>query len=296
MDYGAATDQFVSRYNGIHIDEDGYFGAQCWDVVARYAREVVGCPSFPTGSGGAEGLFRIFADPIPQYFDKIANTPDPNQVPVKGDVLVFMASYSPPWGHTGLVISADSSGVTLLEQNGNNPGGVAYIKKRGWTGVSGWLRPKQKGPSDMARKLIPPNIVREHYINYAGVTLDPNDPALQNRYEDPDDDEFWRGMVPMLNNIRKVQLESIGRQQGTIASQANIVTDLQQQIAELGKRPTAEQLAALQKSAADALAAANDAKQKLEQAQAQADADKAAGDSFLRRLGQFIKKYLPGGN
>lgn len=138
---------FVNKYNGVHIDEDGYYGAQCWDVSARYAREVVGCPSFPTGSGGAEGLFRIFADPIPQYFDRIANNKsDPNQLPAPGDVIVWDASFSPPWGHTAVCISADASGVNVIEQNGNNPGGVAYIKKRGWTGVSGWLRPKKGTP------------------------------------------------------------------------------------------------------------------------------------------------------
>jgi len=59
-------DQFIAQTNGTHVDEDGYYGAQCWDLVAKYARVVVGCPSFPTGSGGAEGLYRIFADPIPQ--------------------------------------------------------------------------------------------------------------------------------------------------------------------------------------------------------------------------------------
>ncbi|NBU34394.1 CHAP domain-containing protein [bacterium] len=136
--------EFVNKYNGVHIDEDGYYGAQCWDVSARYAREVVGCPSFPTGSGGAEGLFRLFANPIPQYFDRIANNKsDPNQLPLPGDVIVWDASFSPPWGHTAVCISADASGVNVIEQNGNNPGGVAYIKKRGWTGVSGWLRPKK---------------------------------------------------------------------------------------------------------------------------------------------------------
>lgn len=144
------VDQFIAKYNGVHIDEDGYYGAQCWDVVARYAREVVGCPSFPTGSGGAEGLYRLFQNPIPQYFDRIANDPnDPNQLPQKGDVMVWTAAWSPPYGHTALVISADSSGPTVLEQNGNNPGGAAYIKERNWTGVYGWLRPKNKGINEM---------------------------------------------------------------------------------------------------------------------------------------------------
>lgn len=141
------VDQFVAKYNNTHIDEDGYYGAQCWDVVARYAREVVGCPSFPTGSGGAEGLYRLFQNPIPQYFDRIAN--NPNQIPQKGDVIVWGASFSPPYGHTALVISANTAGTTNLEQNGNNPGGNAYIKTRNWVGVSGWLRPKTMKGNDM---------------------------------------------------------------------------------------------------------------------------------------------------
>lgn len=149
------VDQFINQTNNTHVDEDGYYGAQCWDLVARYARVVVGCPSFPTGSGGAEGLFRLFQNPIPQYFDRIANnTSDPNQLPQKGDVIVWQASFSPPYGHTALVISANSAGVTVLEQNGNNPGGNAYIKTRNWVGVSGWLRPKTQGEAPMQKQDI----------------------------------------------------------------------------------------------------------------------------------------------
>lgn len=143
--------QFIDTYSGKYIDEDGYYGSQCWDVSARYAREVVGCPSFPTGSGGAEGLFRIFANPIPQYFDRIANDKnDPNQLPKPGDVIVWNKNFSAPWGHTAVCISANSGGVTVLEQNGGNDpngdgraDGVAYIKTRGWTNIDGWLRPKK---------------------------------------------------------------------------------------------------------------------------------------------------------
>lgn len=135
MDINSAVDAFVKRHP-THIDEDGYYGAQCWDVVAAYAREVFNCPSFPTGSGGAEGLYRLFQDPIPQYFDKVQGNYK------KGDIIVWTKEWSAPYGHTALCLGFDGTTLTVFEQNGNNPGGDPYTIKRSLTGVSGALRPK----------------------------------------------------------------------------------------------------------------------------------------------------------
>lgn len=72
------------------------------------------------------------------------------------------------------------------------------------------------------------------------------------------------------------------------------------QIADLGKRPTQAQLDALQKQASDAIKQADAAKseakevreenQRLEEIQS---SDKEAGEALSRRIGQWIKKYLP---
>jgi len=86
------------------------------------------------------------------------------------------------------------------------------------------------------------------------------------------------------------------------------IAALQAQVAELGKRPTAAQIADLQAKADELAVSSDQARKAADQAakkaaaataqanelQAQADADKAAGDSFLRRIGQFITQYLPG--
>ncbi len=139
-------DAFVAQYNNTHIDEDGYYGAQCWDVVARYAREKYGCPSFPTVTGGAAGLFTNTAGIISQYFERVANNPnDPNQIPPDGAVIVWGTAWSPPYGHTAVKVSGSGSTMTVFEQNGNNPGGNAYLKIRNYSGVTGWLVPKDKG-------------------------------------------------------------------------------------------------------------------------------------------------------
>lgn len=147
MDINTAVDQFVARHPK-HIDEDGYYGAQCWDVVAAYAREVFNCTPFPTGSGGAEGLWTVFANPIPQFFDKVTGGYK------KGDIIVWKGSFSPPWGHTALCLGFDGTTLTVFEQNGNNPGGDPYTIKRSLNGVYGALRPKGNNMNkDQAAKL-----------------------------------------------------------------------------------------------------------------------------------------------
>lgn len=300
--------EFVNNYNGVHIDEDGYYGAQCWDVSARYAREVVGCPSFPTGSGGAEGLFRIFADPIPQYFDRIANDPnDPNQIPQAGDVIVWQASFSPPYGHTAVVISCDTSGPTVLEQNGNNPGGVAYIKKRNWVGVSGWLRPKQKGEPMSKTDLGIARILTFGILGRNGADGSPN--ALSGS-TDGDLNQYHVGVetnssVWQLYNSDEGKnwinnrLPNLIKQAGSASTLGKQLSDantalagLQQQVNDLGKRPTQEQLDALTKAVTEANDKAVAAQAELEKLQAQNTADKASADTFLRKLGQFLSKYF----
>lgn len=145
------ADNFVAEYNGVYINEDAAFGSQCWDVVARYAREEFGCPYFPTGSGGAEGLYRLFQQPIPQYFDKVSR-----DELAPGDIVVWSADFYPPWGHTALVWRREGSTLFVLEQDGSkdvngdgNADGVSYIAQRIITNkVAGGLRPKGLSMND----------------------------------------------------------------------------------------------------------------------------------------------------
>jgi hypothetical protein len=221
------VDQFIAESNGVHIDEDGYYGAQCWDLVAKYARVVVGCPSFPTGSGGAEGLFRLFQDPIGQYFDRIPNdASNPNQLPQKGDVIVWQASFSPPYGHTALVVSADSSGPTVLEQNGNNPGGAAYIKKRSWVGVSGWLRPKTKQRGMM---MVDRNLLTNYYQTLLGRA--PDDGGFQTWVGQPADVVFQELILSDEYKARQASLQALPAE--AVASVQKQLTDLQKKFDEL---------------------------------------------------------------
>lgn len=130
---------------GNYIDVDGYYQGQCWDLAAHYAREVVGCPSLPTGSGGAEGVYRLFQNPIPQYFEKVANNPnDPNQLPPAGALIVYGPVAGNPYGHIEIVMGANTAGVDVVYQDGFNPtqGPLRKFRKWGTLPCMGWLVPK----------------------------------------------------------------------------------------------------------------------------------------------------------
>lgn len=310
------ADAFVNKYNNTHIDEDGYYGAQCWDVVARYAREQYGTPSFPTGSGGAEGLYRLFQNPIPQYFDRIANNKsDPNQLPSKGDIIVWDSSFSPPWGHTAIVLGADSSGVTVFEQNGNNPGGNAYIKKRGWTGVSGWLSPKNKGGPEVAIIQNADNwrarvnrTVNAFWgrsfteAEFQSVVGKDTLTLLEILGDNPEtDNNIKRANIGRVAINDKWDQQIYGLQDQLKAankavSDANAaLTAARQQLEDLGSRPTKEQLEAVTKQLQDAEKKSMEAQANYEKAKTELDkvvsentnADKQT-KGFLRALWRFI--------
>jgi hypothetical protein len=49
---------------------------------------------------------------------------------------------------------------------------------------------------------IDPELVWEHYVNYTGVDVGKGSPATQGRVNDHGDNDFWFGLVPMMNGIR----------------------------------------------------------------------------------------------
>lgn len=137
------VNEFLVKWNGRYIDVDRAYGSQCWDLAAQYAKEVVGCPAMPTGNGYAEGIFRFFLPPLPQYFVKVVGGYMP------GDLIVWDKGWYPPAGHVALCIGFDGRTLTVMEQDGskdfNHNGtadGVAYVTTRGLAHVAGALRPK----------------------------------------------------------------------------------------------------------------------------------------------------------
>lgn len=294
--------EFVNKCGGVHIDEDGYYGAQCWDLSARYAREVVGCPSFPTVTGGAAGLFTNTAPVILQYFDRVANNPnDANQIPPDGAVIVWGTTWSPPYGHTAVKTAGGvGQNMTVIEQNGNNPGGSAYIKQRNYSGVIGWLVPK-KGTDvsvtdlGIARILsffilgrVKPSSLdgaSDGDLNKNHVGKETN-AKIWEFYNSPEG-QAWKNKITVV----LPQVDVLTKQ----LSDANTaLAGLQAQINELGKRPTQEQLDTLTKAVTEANNKAVAAQAELEKIQAQQSADTQLPDDtrsvFQKLFDRLFKK------
>lgn len=147
--------QWIDLWDGRGIDEDGAFGAQCWDLAAKYAREMVGCPRLPTrpgGNGGARDVFEIFMPPLNHYFDRIKNDPNnPNQVPQAGDLVFYGNDFpgSGGYGHVVLAIDPKPGQPTFNSFRQNEPGGAkANIGKNNYKYCLGWLAPKVRPEFD----------------------------------------------------------------------------------------------------------------------------------------------------
>lgn len=139
--------KFVRKYNLKSVDVDGYYGAQCWDLVAEYSRHVVGVPGknypygLPTGNGCACGVYGLFKDPLKKYYKKIKYAK--GHKPQAGDIVVWNCSLPGGYGcgHIAIVLTASKKSFTSFDQNW----GGKYAHKVGhdYWHVVGFLRPKK---------------------------------------------------------------------------------------------------------------------------------------------------------
>jgi len=166
------VDQFVAKWNGKALDFDGAYGNQCWDLAAQYSREVVGLQGgawdvMPTGpNGGAIEVFTVFKAPLGTYYNKIANSPDPNNLPIKGDLVIWNWG---TFGHIALCLGATSASISVFEQN-SPVGSLCHITNaKQWSGCVGWIRPKQATVTGGQEVFNTIEEVKEAYLQMRGV-------------------------------------------------------------------------------------------------------------------------------
>ena len=137
-------DEWLKNAIGRGMNPDGAYGYQCKDVADDYSTWLFGNWQNTIRPANAKDAF---AKANPDYFIKIANNlNDPNLIPQPGDIITWGASQANPWGHIAVVVSADKTGVVVIEQDGFRNTIPAYQAKRGYIYAGmpciGWLRPR----------------------------------------------------------------------------------------------------------------------------------------------------------
>lgn len=116
---------------GQKLDFDGWYGAQCMDLILYY------CAKFdwrPTGNANT-----LQNQTPPAGWQKIKNSA--TFVPQPGDIFIFTLA---PYGHTGIVTSANMNSFTSIDQNWINAsdnGSAAAAVTHNYNTFWGVLRP-----------------------------------------------------------------------------------------------------------------------------------------------------------
>lgn len=120
---------------------DGYYGAQCWDLIDLFMQNYAGRNLSTCGTGAAKGAWDCKEYNAGDEFDLIT---DPSKLQV-GDIVVFNTG---KWGHIGMAMGGYNNGyVALLGQNQGGAycdggGSSANIINISLKDFSGAFRPK----------------------------------------------------------------------------------------------------------------------------------------------------------
>ena len=140
----ARIEKWIKGAVGRGMNLDKVYGYQCVDVVNDYGNTLFGNWQTTVGRGNAKDKWNIMPT---KYWEKIKNdTSKSNQIPQRGDVIVWNGWTANPVGHIAVVESADKSGVNVIQQDGvtntrpTHRARLPYVL--GGKLPIGWLRPK----------------------------------------------------------------------------------------------------------------------------------------------------------
>jgi len=134
---------WLGSVNGVSVEMDTSWGAQCWDLWSHYAVNMIGVPYWRTGtnagggcpshSGYTCGLWITFGSSgLNQWFTPVQGPPQ------RGDVAIWdWGSPAGPNSHVAIVVEDRGNSVYCMTQNP----GAAHYANLGKAGILGYLRP-----------------------------------------------------------------------------------------------------------------------------------------------------------
>lgn len=146
--------EWLNTRDGVAVDVDGAFGAQCWDSWADYAINVHGANAGATytGAGGSGGhapgyacmvYHNFWTSPLGQWFTPV----DASQPAQRGDVAFWdYGSTYYPWSHVAVVVEDRGGSLWCMTQN-PGPNHYGDLTK---AGLLGYLRPDNQSVFDDA--------------------------------------------------------------------------------------------------------------------------------------------------
>jgi len=146
--------EFVDKYNGVPVDYDGVYGAQCVDLIRQYLKDVFGFTKEmqPEPVVGAADFFFLHNErPVQRELFNCVPYTGTIQPPV-GSLLIFKSSDGNRYGHIAICFDADRLGMTVFEQDGvvneralreGREQKGACVGHWGYDRLVGWLMPKE---------------------------------------------------------------------------------------------------------------------------------------------------------
>ena len=127
---------FLTKYNGKYIDFDGYYGAQCMDLMHQYCLEFLGISDHSVlAAPCAKDVYNNFSTiKGNELFEQIGNTP--TGVPQDGDIMFWNTG---TYGHVAIFLEGTISTFNSFDQNWP-VGSPNHIQNHTYSNVLGWLR------------------------------------------------------------------------------------------------------------------------------------------------------------
>lgn len=136
-------DDWIKQTQGRYWDMDGAYGAQCWDLWAKYCMDLYGASVSDciTPTGYAEGNYTRF--PTNAKMAAIFEKKPADYSPVKGDVAFWNFSSQHTGSHVSIVMEdgVHNGRITVLSQNPNPAQRMSFDL----TAFLGYLHPKALG-------------------------------------------------------------------------------------------------------------------------------------------------------
>ena len=119
--------RFIVTYNGKKVDFDNAYGYQCVDLFRQYCKDVLNVEQCPSVEGAKD------------LFEKHGSLKQTTGSYAPGDVLIYDATKSNPYGHVCMLVALlDSDTFIVFEQDGFKQDG-AKLTTRGKDNLLGCL-------------------------------------------------------------------------------------------------------------------------------------------------------------